>query len=115
MNRLELLFRNGCQKWHVHLERCAKTGRFDEATRLLRKVEQYLEDWKTALATARTETREAEKRVIKCRQKEASIHLRMRMLGQLLMTMGRKIVEKPTKHKEPVRDEKENQLGGNNE
>jgi len=91
MDRSELLFRNGCQKWHAYLERCAKDGRFGEASHLLRKISQYLDNWKESLAVARTEMREAEKRLMECRGKEASIHLRMRMLQQLLAVMDHKV------------------------
>jgi hypothetical protein len=41
--------------------------------------------------------------MVECRRKEASIGLRMRMLGQLFAIMGREFVEKKT------------QSGGNNE
>jgi hypothetical protein len=103
MDRSEILFRNGCRQWHIHLEHCAKDGRLDEASQLLKKVAQYLDAWKESLATARAETRDAEKRMVECRRKEASIGLRMRMLGQLFAIMGREFVEKKT------------QSGGNNE
>lgn len=96
MDRSEILFRNGCRQWHVHLERCAKDGHFDEASQLLKKVAQYLDAWKESLATARAETRDAEKWAIECRRKEASISMRMRMLKQLFAIMGRQFIEKKT-------------------
>lgn len=114
MNRSELLFRNGCRKWHTYLERCAKDGRFDETSQLLERIRQYLENWKESLSVACVKTREAQKQVIECHQKEASIHLRMRMLGQLLAAMGRKTAGESVKAKRPI-NETTGQLGGNNE
>lgn len=84
MDRQDLNFRNGCQQWHAYLERCAKADRHDEAERLLVKIGQYLDQWKESLATARAETRAAERQLQECRSKETSIQMRMRMLGQLL-------------------------------
>jgi len=103
MDRSDILFRNGCRKWHNHLLRCSKEGRFDEASQLVARIGQYLRDWKASLAEARAATREAEEKVVGCHRKEASIHLRMRMLRQLLAVMG---------------DQQENEhsrLGGSNE
>lgn len=84
MDRQDLLFRDGCRQWHIYLERCARADRQDEADGLLAKIGQYLDQWKESLAAARAETRAAERQLQECRSKEASIQMRLRMLGQLL-------------------------------
>lgn len=97
MDHSEILFRNGCRKWHTYLECCARDGQVLKASQLLSKIVQYLDDWKKSLTIASAETRDAQKRVIECRRKEASINLRMRMLGQLLTVMDRKFANKESK------------------
>lgn len=110
MDRAELIFRNGCQRWHAYLARCAKDGKLDEASGLLRKIGQYLEGWKKTLAAARAETRAAEAKAAECRRKEASIQLRMRMLAQLLAGMDSRLAAK-----ERPKPATEGQPGGDNE
>jgi tetratricopeptide (TPR) repeat protein len=94
MDRSELVFRDGCRRWHTYFERCANDGRTAEVPHLIGKIAQYLDAWKESLAAARRETVEAEKRALECRQKEASIQLRLRMLGELRALMDRNLVER---------------------
>jgi hypothetical protein len=88
MDRECLLFKKGCQKWHCHLERCAKEGRIDEIEHLHRYAEQCFGKWRASLEEMRAATREAEKRVVESRRKEDSLSLRMRMLDRIIGLAG---------------------------
>jgi hypothetical protein len=121
MDRTEILFRDGCRKWHAYFERCAGRGRSAEVSHLFGKVAQYMEAWRGSLAAAHAQTREAEAKVVECRRREASIQLRLRMLGQLLTMMDHGIAEMgnlagKTVDRAPIKGDKgEDSSGGDNE
>jgi hypothetical protein len=121
MDRAEILFKNGCRKWHAYFERCASGGRMAEASHLFGKVAQYMEAWRGSLAAARAQTREAEAKAVECRMREASIQLRLRMLGQLLTMMNHgfaemgKFVGKAVDRAPTKGDKGEDSSGGDNE
>lgn len=94
MDRADLIFREGCRRWHAYFERCADDGRTAEIPRLIGKIAQYADAWRESLAAAHREVMEAEKRALECRRKEASIQLRLRMLGELRALMDRGLVER---------------------
>lgn len=88
----ERTFRNNCQKWHTYFSQCADDGnRSDEVLQLFERVNKYFELWKKRLFEACSETRKAEKQLLECRKKEASIQLHLRMLKQLLTIMDHRI------------------------
>lgn len=127
MDRDELLFRDGCRKWHARLERCADDGKLDEAQLLLRKIAQYAAAWKDSLATACVATREAERRLVERRRKEASIQSRLRMLRQLATAAERALAkqarlerkraeqEKALVEEKAKKDAEKDRSGGDNE
>jgi len=65
-----------------------------EIPHLIRKIAQYLDAWKGGLVAAHRKTQEAEKYLLECRQKEASIQSRLRLLGQLAATMDSRFAER---------------------
>ncbi len=94
MDRNDLIFRDGCRKWHAYFERCAGKGKVGEASQLLVRVAEYIASWKGNLNAAREDTKAAERRVLECRAKEASIQLRLRMLAELSVAMERDLAER---------------------
>jgi hypothetical protein len=94
MDRSDLIFRDGCRKWHAYFERCAGRDKVGEASHLLVRVAEYIASWKCSLNAAREDTKAAERRVLECRAKEASIQLRLRMLAELSTAMERDLAER---------------------
>lgn len=124
MNNQDIIFRNGCRQWHTHLDRCIKANNVSEAKGLLAVISIYLSKWKESLIAARAETRAAEKRTLECRAKEASIQMKLRMLGQLANFAEASFAKKENNERRAERRElilkeetvkKERDNGGDNE
>lgn len=122
MNNQDIIFRNGCRQWHLHLDKCVKANNISEAKELLAIISRYLSQWKESLTAAKNETRAAEKRTLECRAKEASIQMKLRMLGQLIGFAKTNFAKKENDEyrakqreleKETVKKERDN--GGDNE
>jgi len=124
MNNQDIIFRNGCRQWHTHLDRCIRANNVNEAKGLLAVISRYLAQWKESLVAAKIETRAAQKRILECRAKEASIQMKLRMLGQLVKFAETSFAKKEnnerraerrelTMKEETVKEEEDN--GGDNE